>query len=402
MFLLVLLFGLALAGCATKEGEHSQGVFKDKIYVGNSAGTSGTLAAIGVPYVAGMQAYFNMINSKGGVDGRKIEFIHMDDECDPTKGKAALIELVEDKKVFAIVGHFSTPIVSATLADLKAYGIPAVYFATGMKSLYMDKASADHKALFPVQPTYRAEGKLLISRVVGQYNAKKIGVIYTSDDAGNSYIEGIEEQAREIGGLELVKQQIPPAAVDVAATVTALKNANVDVIIVAAMQNTFPNVAKELATQGNTKPVFTGYLNAQVVITQQIKDYINDKFEIFATNWVILTDPQLNADYETWIPKEYIKNSNGNAGWIAAHFFVEGLKRLKGKNVTWENYIAAMEQAPIKNPFGGYIDFSDGKRLGTTEFNLEKFAPNDPNTPSGWVVVDQMRSIDDLLNKNKK
>ena len=61
-----------------------------------------------------------------------------------------------------------------------------------------------------------------------------------------------------------------------------------------------------------------------------------------------------------------------------------------------------MEQAPIKNPFGGYIDFSDGKRLGTTEFNLEKFAPNDPNTPSGWVVVDQMRSIDDLLNKNKK
>jgi hypothetical protein len=83
-------------------------------------------------------------------------------------------------------------------------------------------------------------------------------------------------------------------------------------------------------------------------------------------------------------------------GWIAATFFVEGLRRLEGdKVITWENYLDAMESAPIQNPFGGQIDFGNGLRAGTQEMNLSKINPEAPNK---WEVVDGLRSMDDLLN----
>ena len=81
-----------------------------------------------------------------------------------------------------------------------------------------------------------------------------------------------------------------------------------------------------------------------------------------------------------------------------ATFFVEGLKRLEGdKVITWENYLDAMESAPIQNPFGGLIDYSNGLRAGTQEMNLSKINPLSP-TNTKWEVVDGLRSMDDLLN----
>lgn len=109
-----------------------QGVTDTTIRVGNSAAISGAYAPVGAPFIAGIEAYFEMINSEGGVDGKNIEFVHIDDEFDPAKGKAALQTLVEDEEIFALVGHFGTPVVAATIDDIKSYGIPVVYFATGI------------------------------------------------------------------------------------------------------------------------------------------------------------------------------------------------------------------------------------------------------------------------------
>ena len=115
--------------------KYSQGVTDTTVLIANSAATSGSYAPVGVPFNAGIQAYLDMVNAEGGIDGRTIEFLHTDDEFDPVKGKAALHNFVEDDKVFAIVGHFGTPVVGATIEDLKSYGIPAVYFVTGISGL---------------------------------------------------------------------------------------------------------------------------------------------------------------------------------------------------------------------------------------------------------------------------
>ena len=116
---LALVMVFALVACGSGGKNAAQGVTKDTITIANSAATSGAYAGVGLPFIAAIQGYLDMVNAEGGIDGRKIEFLHQDDEFDPSKGLAALEKFVEDEKVFAIVGHFGTPVVGATLENLK-------------------------------------------------------------------------------------------------------------------------------------------------------------------------------------------------------------------------------------------------------------------------------------------
>lgn len=378
-----------------EEEEAAQGVFDDRIIVGNSAATSGNYAPVGVPFNAGIEAYFKMINEEGGVDGRKIEFKHIDDEFDPVKGKAALSTLVEDDKIFALVGHFGTPVVGATIEDVKEYGIPAVYFATGIGQLYNDKAEGKDRGIFPVQPIYQTEGQIMVARAVGDFEAKKIGVIYTNDDAGKDLFAGVEAKAKELN-IEVVAEQVAAGATDVSSAVTSIKNANVDFVIGAAIQATIPTIVKELAAQNVNKDVITTYVNVSPVISEAVINEINGKFDVYGLGWVDLVE---NADslaaFAEWAP-DYATNVYAMTGWIAGHFFVEGLKRVEG-TVTWDKYMDALESAPIKNPFGGEINYADGLRAGTQEMNLSKVGLVE-NAP-GWVPVDGLQSMDSLLGK---
>lgn len=397
---MILVLVLALTGCGagSTTSEMAQGVTKDTVKVGNSIATSGPLAPVGVPFKAGIEAYFLMVNEAGGVDGRKIEYVHQDDEFNPEKGKAAMDMLINDEKIFALVGHFGTPIVGATLNDIREIGIPAVYFATGTGILYNEKAPDSERCTFPVQPVYPMEGRIMTAWAVGEFDAKSIGVIYTNDDAGKDLLGGIQNEAEKVGGVTVVAEQVPPNAEDVSAAVIKLKNEDVDVVVIAAIQGTFPQIAKEMAKQGLNKTTLTTYVNSDQRMTAAVKDTVNGQFDIYSDAWVDMTKPAIK-DYREWIQKTSDEDLSSNAyamtGWIAAHFFVEGLKNVEG-DLTWDSYIAAMESAPIQNPFGGAIDFSDGKRLGTQEMALLRM---NPDVASGWEAFIGFKSIEDLIGK---
>lgn len=402
------VMALSTAACANNSGEGGdvaadssgtavQGLTDTEIIVANNAATSGSYAPVGVPFNAGIEAYFKMVNEEGGIDGRKITFLHKDDEFDPIKGKSYLQEMVQDEKVFAIVGHFGTPVVAATIDDLKGYGIPAVYFATGIGQLYAENAKTNEEGynIFPVQPIYTTEGRIMAARGVGTFDAKKIGIIYTSDDAGMDMLKGAQAQCKEMN-IELVSQQVAPGAADVSAAVTAIKNENVDFVILGAIQATMPTIVKEMAAQGMTVPAITTYVNVSPAISEQVAADIEGKFDVYGNGWVSYEEERADnlALYQKYISEEYAMNAYAQTGWIAAHFFAEGLRRLEGKEVTWETYMKALEEEPIQNPFGGEIDFSGGKRLGTQEMNLSKISKDEV---TGWLLVDGLQSIDSLL-----
>ncbi len=377
-----------------KEEKQAQGVTDTEILIGNSAATSGAFAPVGVPFNAGIESYLKMINEAGGVNGRKIRFVHQDDEFDPVKGKAILSNLIEDEKVFAIVGHFGTPVVGATLEDLKEAGIPAVYFATGIGQLYNDNATGNDRGIFPVQPIYKTEGQIMVARAVGDFGAKKIGVIYTNDDAGKDILWGAEQKAKELN-VELVAEQVVAGATDVSSAVTTIKNANVDFIIGAAIQATIPTIIKELAAQGVNKDVITTYVNVSPVIAQAVVNEIAGKFDVYGNGWVSFEGERANAlaQFAEFTP-EFADNVYAMTGWIAAHFFVEGLKRIEG-TITWEKYMDALESAPVANPFGGEINFGNGKRAGTQEMNLSKVSHT--VLEGAWEPVKPLQSIESIL-----
>jgi branched-chain amino acid transport system substrate-binding protein len=396
LFLLVAMMVSSLAACSTETDEESaQGISDTEVLIANCAATSGAFAPVGVPFIAGIQAYLDQVNADGGIDGRTIKFLHEDDEFDPIKGKACVTKMVEDEKVFAMVGHFGTPVVGATLEDLKDYGIPSVYFATGIGQLYNDKAEGRDRGIMPVQPIYVTEGQIMVSRAVGYFDAKKIGIIYTNDDAGKDIYKGAKLKADELN-IELVEAQVAPGTDDASSAVTLIKEANVDFIIGGAIQATIPTIIKELAAQSVNKDVITTYVNVAPVIAESVLADIEGKFDVYGDGWVSFEGERADAleEYAAALP-EYADNAYAMTGWIAANFFVEGLRRLEeGKVVTWTKYIDAMESAPINNPFGGSIDFGNGLRAGTQEMNLSKM---NADTPTKWEVVDGLKSMKELL-----
>ena len=213
-----------------------QGVDDTTIYVGNTAATTGSYATVGVPFNAGMEAAFKAYNDAGGFQGKKIELIHYDDGFDAAQGLTYTKTLVETDKVFAIVGHFGTNTVAATLDYLKEKGIPMVYAATGIEDLYQEGATGNDKVIYPVQPIYNSEGRVLLARAVAPTDngvglgGTKIGVVATTDDAGSGLVYGVKKQAETLD-VEIVYQDVDAAATDYSAAVNVLKNNGCDVVI---------------------------------------------------------------------------------------------------------------------------------------------------------------------------
>lgn len=406
IILILAMMLTVLAGCATEE-TMSQGITDTIIKVGNTAATSGALAAVGVPFNAGIEAYFKTVNDAGGIDGRQIEFVHYDDEFDPIKAKAFTEQLINDDEVFAIVGHFGTPTIGATLDLLKESGIPTVYFAAGIASLYNEDATSveEGKGLFPVQPIYVTEGRLIVARAVEEHSAKKIGVIYTNDDAGKDLLAGVENQIEKLGdGYSVVKEQINPGATDVSSAVLKMKNEDVDVIVAASIQATLPTIIKGLISQGANKPVFTTYSNADATtISNFATDYeaSSNKFPIYSNAWVDLSD---QAEVEAFAKgmtdfgePDYAGNAFAMAGWIAGHFMSEGLKRVEGETLNWENFMNAMEEGEFKIPMGGTINYSDGNRVGTESMSLLKVTDDG----TAWENVKPVEDLNVIIDRVK-
>ncbi|MDF2472864.1 MAG: Receptor family ligand binding region [Anaerocolumna sp.] len=396
----------ATTAAPAEEEKPAQGVTDTTIKVGNAAATSGAYAAVGVPFNAGIEAYFKKVNDEGGINGRKIEFVHYDDEFDPVKGKAATESLINDDKVFAIVGHFGTPTVGATLDLLKESGIPVVYFATGIGALYNENADSveNGKALFPVQPIYVTEGRLMVARAIEQHQAKKIGVIYTNDDAGKDILAGAQNQIEKLGGdYSIVVEQINPGATDVTSAALKMKNENVDAIIAASIQSTYPTIVKGLISQGVSKPVFTTYVNSATTTLESFAaDYamLAEKFPVYSNAWVDLTKQEQLDAYVAGITEfgqpDYAGNAYAMTGWIAGYFMVEGIKRTEG-TLTWENFMSAMESAEFQNPLGGTLNYANGQRIGTMSMSLSKVADDG----SKWEMAAQMEDLNVILDRVK-
>jgi|LGVE01.1.fsa_nt_gb ABC-type branched-subunit amino acid transport system substrate-binding protein len=405
--LTLVFLTVSLSSCQNTD-ESAQGVTDTTVLVGNSAATSGGLAFVGLPFVAGIEAYFAMVNADGGVNGRRIEFIHYDDQFNGATGLTYAERLVEDDEIFAFVGHFGTPIIGATETYLEGVGIPRVYYATGVGTLYNAEATGNERASFPVQPLYPAEGQVMVARAVGDFGASKIGVIYSNDDSGTSMLEGIEIEAAN-QSVELVIVEVEYGAADLSAAALTIVNADVDFIIVAANQASAATAIKALEVAGSDVDCITSYVNASPSFAALIKDTL-DSFDVYAGAWVDFfeddgTTP--TAEYDLFVAEmstfnnDYVASVYAMTGWIAASFFVEGLERVGEDELTWENFINAMEEAPIQNPFGGFIDYASGSRVGTQSMALTMAAiiPAAGDVAEGyiWNVVEPIESIDDIL-----
>lgn len=375
-----------VAGCGGNSGEVAQGVTDTKILIGNTATTTGIMNAIGLPFKAGMEAAMEVLNEAGGIGGRTVEYKHYDDGFLAATGMANTEKLVEDDKVFALVGHFGTPTVGATIDYIQDKGIPMVYAATGINQLYFQKTVGN--PVMAVQPIYKTEGRILLARALYETDlfgtVDKVGVIYTADDAGNSIKAGIDVEALALGKTTNVVSAVGSG--DFSAAVLAMKTAAVDVVIMAMNQVYFPTALGAMATGELDVPVLTSYVSANPYYIANAN--VSGNRQVYTNAWVDVDFTATTGEYA-----EYVAAINGYsgitaeqkatliydafaiAGYVAFKVFEEGVRRVDAAKLplNWENYIAAMEEEVIDFPLGGEIDFTSGKRWGVDTLSLLKY-----------------------------
>ncbi len=405
--LVLSLTVFTLAACSDTESDATQGVTDDTIYVGNAAATSGGFAGVGVPFNHAIEKYFERVNDDGGIAGRQIEFIHYDDEFNAELGTSFTQELVEEDEVFALVGHFGTPTVGATRDYLDGIGIPRVYYATGISALFNPTASGNERSSFPVQPIFDAEGEVIVARAFAEYDVDTIGVMYTNDDAGQGILNGVELRAEALG-IDLVTRQVDAGDLDYSAAANALVNDDdIDVIIAAANQEPAKIMIQALHTAGNELPVFTSYVSADATFIEDVSEEVkSEQFSLYANAWIDIVDPDGENgfsdaywDFAETVDEEWSANAFAMAGWIAGHFFVEGLRRVDEDELTWESYIDAMESEPVQIPFGGIVDYTDGNRVGTQSMALliATVTETDGEEVYNWDNVREIQDIQEII-----
>jgi len=388
-----------------------QGVTATTIKVGNTAAISGAFSFVGLPFVAGMKAAFEMVNEAGGIDGRTIEYVNRDDAFDATVGLTNTKQLINEDKVFALVGHFGTGTVSATLTTIREAGIPMVYAATGVNVLYTERSPLD--PVMPVQPIYLTDGRLMTARALKEAlygpnkNQKlaanaKVGVLYTTALDGISIKEGIEIEAKTHGvNNNFIYASFSAAdTASLTSTIQNFQSQGVSAIIIASNQAPFKAAIGTMQNVGVNVPVFTSYVNADATA---VDASINYTFDIYTNAWVDLTSEKGQAGLVGFVTAiqgasflsegekaAYAANSFAIAGYIAAMNFIEGLERVEasGQELTWESFIKAMESEPLDVPMGGSVDFGDGKRWGIDSMSLLQYTVVNGDNPATLDVVE--------------
>src|SRR6201987_134532 len=226
--MLAALIATAIAIPAQAQKKYDPGATDTEIKIGNImpySGPASAYATIGKTEAA----YFNMLNSEGGINGRKINFISYDDGYSPPKTVEQAPKLVESDEVLLIFNPLGTPGNSAIHKYMNAKRVPQLFVSTGA-------AKWNDPKNFPWtmgwQPNYQVEGRIYAKYILQNYPGKKIGILYQNDDFGKDYViglrEGLGDQADKLIAVEASYETSSPT---VDSQVVQIKGANVDIFM---------------------------------------------------------------------------------------------------------------------------------------------------------------------------
>jgi branched-chain amino acid transport system substrate-binding protein len=241
LFALVVAFS-SLGAMSQQRAE--QPADDNEIRIGNVMPYSGPLAEFGAIGKA-EAAYFDMINDRGGINGRKIRFITRDDNSDPATAMDLTRGLVEKDDVLLMFGSFGTPGNLATRWYLNERKIPQLFVASGDEELSQPKA-------FPWtmgwQPSFKAEGRIYANYIQAYYPQRKIVVLWQNDQFGRDLFKGIEQGLGDLNRFVIVDIAFDITDEHLDTHVSVLKQSGADVFVFAGMPSTAARVIELTAS----------------------------------------------------------------------------------------------------------------------------------------------------------
>jgi len=341
----------AIGGTAQAQKKYDPGATDTEIKVGNImpySGPASAYATIGKTEAA----YFNKLNSEGGINGRKVNFISYDDGYSPPKAVEQARKLVESDEVLLIFNSLGTPSNSAIQKYMNAKKVPQLFISTGA-------AKWNDPKNFPWtmgwQPNYQTEARIYAAYILKNHPGKTIGMLYQNDDFGKDYVIGLREGLGDKANkLILVESSYETSSPTVDSQVVQIKGANPDVFINIATPKFAAQAIKKIA-ELNWHPIHfltnvsgsiggvmkpAGYENDQGILsTAYLKDPKDPEWK---------NDPAMN-EWRAFMTKWYPEGDQDDAATVFAYGVAKGLEQVLrqcGDDLTRENI---MKQAANLN-----------------------------------------------------
>jgi len=222
---------VALTSAAPAVADDMPGVTATEIKIGNTNGYSGPNSAVSV--IAKLEtAFFKMVNDQGGVAGRKINFISLDDGYSPPKTLEQVRRLIEEDQVALLFNTLGTPTNSAIHRYVNEKKVPHLFISSGA-----DKwGEYQH---FPwsmgFQPSFRTEAQIYAKYILKEKPNAKIAILYQNDDFGKDYVAGMKDVLGEKFDKMVVTASYEATDPTIDSQITSLQAAGANVLLVAAI-----------------------------------------------------------------------------------------------------------------------------------------------------------------------
>ena len=342
----------------------AQGVTADVITIGQSASLTGPSEELGREMKAGADAYFNAINDAGGVNGRKIKLISIDDAGMPERTKANTLKLLNEDNVFALFGYTGTYTINPILPLVEKNKVPFFAPASG------DIATREplSRYVFNIRASYFEETEKIVEQLTRR-GLTKIALFYQNDAYGRAGLAGLERALRERKLNILIFGSTDRNSTNVASSAQTIAKSGAQAVLVSAGANTASAFIKEMKKQGsNAQFCLLSSVGAMTVAAQ-----LGDEGRGVEVSQVV---PLPFSDSEP-LGREYLKRIGGPTkasfasleGYIAANVLVEGLKKA-GKAPTRESFIAALDKLGSVDLRGYRVKFSADNHNGSSLVEL--------------------------------
>jgi len=395
----VLLCALGAGVIAAAAGARplaTPGVTANEIHLGSSVPLSGE-AAIAGNVARGIDAYFEYVNDKGGVFGRKLKFTYLDDGYDPGRAVNNTIRLVQQEQVFAMFSSLGTNNNLAVRKLLNDAKVPQLFVSSGASTFGRDYKK--YPWTIGYIPPYSEEGVIYGQYVVKNIKKAKIAVLYQNDDYGRDLLAGLR---RGLGGKAksiVAKVGYDPTSADVQPQVTQLKASKANVFMIFAFGKFSLQAFNAVSRLGWKPQIFVNDVSSAsalmaIVPQKAANGSISIVFgkdpaaPIWKNDKGIKLFQSILKKYGSDIGPRDLQDGYYTAGMATAYTLVDTLKKA-GRNPTRESVMRAATHLTEKgNPFvlpGIVIHTTPSSRFPVTQVRLQRWS-NKAWRPFGRLI----------------
>lgn len=358
---LALFAGLALAAFGALA---ESGVSDSHIVIGMSAPLSGPSAANGLEMKQTIEAYFAQVNKSGGINGRKLELIALDDGYEVERTVANTRALIKEKNVFALLAYYGSS--ATTEAMNSVFGpakVPLIGAVTGAGTLREPVSlNPNSRYMFNIRASYADESEAIVNQLVS-LGLRNMAVFYQNDGFGKSGLDGVTTA--------LKKHNISPSAVatvernslDIGKAVDTIAKANPQAVVMVTLYKPTAAFVKALKKSGQNPMLMTLSPVAAELLAQELGPEARGIgiSQVMPYPWNNVVP--IVRDYQKLLDKPNY-GYFGLESYVTARTLVEGLRR-SGRDLTREKLIGALEGLNNAD-LGGYrINFAGGSRAGS-------------------------------------